>query len=52
VLEGVILVVAGLLGIGGAVQVGLIIAGVAVIVGLAFAYSYVVWRDDPERRTT
>jgi uncharacterized membrane protein len=52
VLEGLILVVAGLLGIGGAVQVGLIIAGVAIIVGVAFVYSYVVWRDDPERRTT
>jgi uncharacterized membrane protein len=52
VLEGLILVVAGLLGIGGAVQVGLIIAGVAIIVGVAFVYSYLVWRDDPERRTT
>jgi uncharacterized membrane protein len=52
VLEGLILVVAGLLGIGGAVQVGVIIAGVAIIVGVAFVYSYVVWRDDPERRTT
>jgi uncharacterized membrane protein len=52
VLEGLILVVAGLLGIGGPVQVGLIIAGVAIIVGVAFVYSYIVWRDDPERRTT
>lgn len=52
VLEGVILAGAGLLGVAGAVQVGLIIAGVAVVVGVGFVYSYVVWRDDPDRRTT
>lgn len=51
-LEGAILVASGLLDVGSGALLGLIIGGLALIVGIMFAYSYVVWKDDPARRTT
>lgn len=51
-LEGAILAISGLLDVASGALLGLIIGGLAVIVGIMFAYSYVVWRDDPARRTT
>ncbi len=51
-LEGAILAISGLLDVASGALLGLIIGGLAVIVGIMFAYSYVVWKDDPARRTT
>lgn len=49
VLLGVVVILAALLTPGG-MQVFLLLGGVVVLVPILFAYSYVVWRDDPERQ--
>jgi uncharacterized membrane protein len=48
-LLGVAVIVAALLAPGG-VPAFLLLGGVVVLVPLLFAYSYLVWRDDPERQ--
>jgi uncharacterized membrane protein len=50
-LEGVALVVVGLLGVGLPAAGTVVVAGVAVLVAVLFVYSYVVWREDPARHT-
>ena len=50
VIEGAVLLVAALVGVSGDMLVALVVAGVIAMVVIAFGYSYIVWRDDPERR--
>jgi uncharacterized membrane protein len=52
VVEGLILLGAAIVGMPGTWMIGLLLAMVAIVLVTMFAYSYVVWRDDPARRTT
>lgn len=52
VVEGLILLGAAIVGVPGTWMTGLLLAMVAIVLVTMFAYSYVVWRDDPARRTT
>ncbi len=52
VLEGAVFVVLGLLGVASEFLIGAIIAGIVVVIVVAFAYSYLVWKDDPAKRTS
>jgi uncharacterized membrane protein len=51
VIEGVAFAALGVIGVPGEWLVAAIIAAVAVLLVVAFAYSYVVWKSDPDRRT-
>ena len=51
VLEGIALVALAILGLGGSLLGGGLIAGIAVVVGIMFVYSYLVWRTDTARRS-
>jgi len=51
VVEGIVFLVLGLTGATGTLLITAVIGGVLVLVGVTFAYSYVVWKADPERRT-
>jgi len=51
VLIGLVVAIAALIGLPGPVQVVVMLAGIGVVIAVAFAYSYRVWRDDPERKT-
>ncbi len=52
VAAGPILLGAAIVGLPGAWMAGLLIGLVVVMPVALFAYSYAVWRDDPDRRTT
>ena len=50
VVLGLVMIGLGLVDIGGVLLVGVLVAGVLGLVVVLFAYSYVVWRSDPDRR--
>lgn len=50
VIEGVVMTLLGLLGVSGMALAGAIIGGVVVLLVVTFAYSYQVWKADPEKR--
>lgn len=50
VLEGLALAAAAVIGPSGEILVALLLASVVALLVVLFPYSYVVWRDDPERR--
>lgn len=52
VLEGLGFILLGVLGVTGTALVVAILAAVAVLLVFTFAYSYVVWKSDPEHRST
>jgi uncharacterized membrane protein len=52
VLEGAIFVLLGVLGVSSEFLIGAIIAGIVLVIVVAFAYSYLVWKDDPAKRTS
>jgi hypothetical protein len=45
-------VVLGLLGVSSELLFSAIIVGILLVVVVAFAYSYLVWKDDPAKRTS
>ncbi|MDH4141382.1 MAG: SdpI family protein [Chloroflexota bacterium] len=51
VIEGIVFLVLGLAGTTGTLLITAVIGGLLVLVGVTFAYSYFVWKADPERRT-
>ncbi len=51
VVVGLVVAVAALIGVSGPALVVVLIAGILLVIVAAFAVSYVVWRDDPERGT-
>ena len=51
VIEGIVFLVLGLTGTTGTLLITAVIGGLLVLVGVTFAYSYFVWKADPERRT-
>lgn len=51
VVAGLLIAALGLIGIGGSLLVGTLLATVAVVIVITFAYSYQEWKADPERRT-
>ena len=51
VLEGLVLIVLGLIAVAAWLGV-LIVAGIAIMLVVVFAYSYRVWKADPAKRTT
>lgn len=52
VAEGLVLVAPAIVRLPGAWMAGLLIGLIVVMLVAMFAYSYLVWRDDPDRRTT
>ena len=52
VLEGLVLIVFGLIGLSPQWLAALIIAGIVIMLVVVFAYSYQVWKVDPEKRTS
>lgn len=52
VIEGVVLFLLGLSGVDGSVLVAVLLASIGLTIAFTFAYSYIVWKSDPERRTT
>jgi uncharacterized membrane protein len=52
VLEGIVLAALGLLGVSSEVLIVAVFVAILLVVLVVFAYSYVVWKDDPERRTS
>jgi uncharacterized membrane protein len=52
VVEGVAFVLLGLTGVSGVPLVAILLLAIAVLLVFTFAYSYRVWKSDPERRTT
>ena len=52
VLEGIVFILLGLLRPAPEVLVAVLLGGIVVMLAFVFAYSYQVWKADPERRTT
>jgi uncharacterized membrane protein len=52
VLEGAVFVILGVLGVASQFLIGAIIVGIVLVIVVAFAYSYLVWKDDPAKRTS
>jgi uncharacterized membrane protein len=50
VIEGIVMILLGLVGVTGVALVGALIAGIVVLLVVTFAYSYQVWKADPEKR--
>jgi uncharacterized membrane protein len=51
VIEGIVLILLGLVGVTGVALAGALIVGVVILLVVVFAYSYQVWKADPEKRT-
>ena len=51
VIEGILMILLGLVGVTGVALVGALIGGIVVLLVVTFAYSYQVWKADPEKRT-
>lgn len=50
VIEGIAMILLGLVGVTGVALAGALIGGVLVLLVVVFAYSYQVWKADPEKR--
>ncbi len=50
VIEGIVMILLGLVGVTGVALVGALIGGIVVLLVVTFAYSYQVWKADPEKR--
>jgi uncharacterized membrane protein len=51
VIEGIVMILLGLVGVTGVALAGALIGGIVVLLVVVFAYSYQVWKADPEKRT-
>ena len=51
VIEGIAMILLGLVGVTGMALAGALIGSVVVLLVVVFAYSYQVWKADPEKRT-
>jgi len=52
VIEGVAMILLGLVGVTGVALAGALIVGIVILLVVVFAYSYQVWKADPEKRTS
>jgi uncharacterized membrane protein len=52
VLEGIVFILLGLAGVTGTALIATMLVAIAVLLVVTFGYSYLIWKSDPERRTT
>ncbi len=50
VIEGIVIAILGLIGIDGMTLVWVMLGAIGILLVVTFAYSYQVWKTDPEKR--